>query len=83
MVFPGERREGRGTTAVVAGTIDGKSNKLKVMFMNVDGIISNMIEIKDYLNFQKNRCILHGRDKTKGRNPNKFTARGIQNLEER
>ena len=32
---------------------DGKSNKLKVAYTNVDGLLSSMLEIKDYLSSQK------------------------------
>ena len=54
MVYLREGRGSRGTTTVAAGgTSDGKSNKLKEAYTNVDGIISSMLEIRDYQNFQK------------------------------
>ena len=50
VVYLGEGRGSRGTTTAVAGGMsDRKSNKLKVAYTNVDGIISSMLEIKDYL----------------------------------
>ena len=54
MVYPGEGRGSRGTTtAAVGGTSNRKSNKLKVAYTNVDGLLSSILEIKDYLSSQK------------------------------
>ena len=52
MVCTGEGRGSRGTTAA-GGTSDGKSNKLKVAYTNVDGLLSSMLEIKECLSSQK------------------------------
>ena len=54
MVYTEERRGSRGNTkASAGGTSDGKRDKLKVAYTNVDGLISSMLEIKDYLRNQK------------------------------
>ena len=50
----GERRGSRGNTiAAVGATSDGKRDKLKVAYTNVDGLISRMLGIKDYLRNKK------------------------------
>ena len=39
MVYTGERRESRGNTIAAAGGMrDGKRDKLKVAYTNVDGV---------------------------------------------
>ena len=54
MVYPGEGRGSRGTTTAVSG---GKSAantiKLKVAYTNVDGLLSSILEIKDYVSSEK------------------------------
>ena len=54
MVYSREERGNQGTTTAAAeGTSDGKSNKLKVAYTNVDGLLSSMLEIKDYSSSKK------------------------------
>ena len=54
MVYRGEGRGSRGTTTAAAGgKSDGKTNKLKVAYTNVDGLLSSILEIKDYLASEK------------------------------
>ena len=75
MVYPGEGRGSRGTTtAEPGGKSDGKTIKLKVAYRNVDGLLSSIVEIKDYLS---TRCVLHDGNKIEGRDQRKFPARGI------
>ena len=46
VVYSREGRGSRGTTKAVAGGMsDGKSDKLKVAYTNVDGLLSSMLEI--------------------------------------
>ena len=78
MVYTEERRGSRGNTkASAGGTSDGKRDKLKVAYTNVDGLISSMLEIKDYIEEWKTRLVLHGGNKIKGRNLCKFPARWV------
>ena len=54
MVYLGEGRGSEETTAAAArGTSDGKSDKLKVAYTSVDGLLCSMLEIKDYLSSKK------------------------------
>ena len=55
MVYPGEGRGSRGTTTTAAagGRSDGETIKLKVAYTNVDGLLSSILEIKDYLSSEK------------------------------
>ena len=54
MVYPGEGRGCRGTTTAAAGgKSDGETNKLKVAYTNVDGLLSSILEIKDYVSSEK------------------------------
>ena len=54
MVYPGEGRGSRGTTTAAAGgKSDGENNKLKVTYTNVDGLLSIILEVKEYLSSEK------------------------------
>ena len=49
-----EGRGSKGTTTTAAGGMSyGKSDKLKVAYTNVDGLLSSMLEIKDYSSSKK------------------------------
>ena len=54
MVYLGEGRRGRETASAAAiGTSDERSSKLKMTYINEDGLLSSMLKIKDYLNIHK------------------------------
>ena len=61
MVYRGEGRGSRGTTTAAAGgKSDGKTNKLKVAYTNVDGLLSSILEIKVSPCNKKNQFFVSG-----------------------
>ena len=52
MVYSGERSNGRETVALSKKRGSGKG-KLRVMYTNIDGLGSSILEVKDYLRDRK------------------------------
>lgn len=75
MVYLGEGRSGRATTVDKRDTDVGRSSKSRMMYTNVDGLLSSVMEVKDYLKDSKPNVLCIAEMKLK--EIHKFSRRGM------